>query len=127
MLVKVQLLRESGERLAASTVRARPALVGWIRLYGDPVRLERSDRVAVLQLPDGRSLELYDAQLTQWDGRGMILGGEERIPTAWRTFDRHRQAWWCRPIDVGDVVARRALPGPPAEEAADSGWIERLA
>ena len=54
MLVKVHLLRQAGERLRAEDVRARPALVGWIRLYGGQgVQLDRSERVAVLQLPEG--------------------------------------------------------------------------
>lgn len=131
MLVQVRLLRRSGERLSAGDVRSQPPLVGWIRLFGAPgLRLERSDRVAVLQLPDNRSLELYDAQLTQWDGRGMILGGEERVPGAGRKFERHRQAWWCRPIEaaqVAEVAASRASSPPPLlEEPSDSAWINQL-
>ena len=129
MLVKVQLLREAGERLAAGQVRARPAFVGWIRLYDDPASpLDRSLRVAVLQLPEGRLLELYDAQLTQWDGRGMILCGEERTTGhGARRFERHRQAWWCKPIDVRDAVAMPTLPQPPLlEGGSESDWINNL-
>ena len=87
MLVKVQLLRHDGERLPAREVRSRPASVGWIRLYGGlGIQLDRAERVAVLQLPEGRLLELYDAQLIQWDGRGLILSGEERWPAAARAL-----------------------------------------
>ena len=130
MLVKVQLLRQAGERLGAGDVRARPAYVGWIRLYagvGGP--LDRDERVAVLQLPEGRLLELYEAQLVQWDGRGLILSGEERVTGhGTRRFARHRQAWWCKPIDVRDVGA----PAPPPaktlaiEDATGTDWIAGL-
>ncbi len=131
MLVKVLLLRRAGKRLPADAVRAQPALVGWIRLFSEPgLRLNRADRVAVLQMPDNRSAELYDAQLTQWDGRGMILNGEERVPTAGaaRKFERYRQAWWCRPIEVADAVTRKAaLPyEPPQEDAGETDWIDNL-
>ena len=128
MLVKVQLLRHAGERLRASDVRSRPALVGWIRLYGGLGILDRAERVAVLQLPDGRLLELYDAQLIQWDGRGMILSGEERMSGAGpRRFERHRQAWWCKPVDARDAGAGPALPGAPGiEGASESDWINNL-
>ena len=129
MLVKVQLLRQAGERLPASEVRSRPPLVGWVRLYGGAgMPLDRADRVAVLQLPEGRLLELYDAQLVQWDGRGLILSGEERTTGAGgRRFERHRQAWWCKPIDVreaGPVAApSRTLA---IEDAVESDWINSL-
>ena len=126
MLVKVRLLREAGERLPAGEVRSRPTFVGWIRLYGDPAaQVDSSVRVAVLQLPEGRLLELYDAQLTQWDGRGMILSGEERTTShGARRFERHRQAWWCKPIDVRDAVS---LPKPPLlEGGSESDWIDSL-
>ena len=127
MLVKVQLLRHAGERLGAGDVRARPAFVGWIRLYGGTsLQLDRDERVAVLQLPEGRQLELYDAQLVQWDGRGMILSGEERT-VAGRRFERHRQAWWCKPIDARDVAGVPA-PGkmPAIEDATETDWLDRL-
>ena len=129
MLVKVQLLRQAGERLPASEVRSRPPLVGWVRLYGGAgMPLDRADRVAVLQLPEGRLLELYDAQLVQWDGRGLILSGEERtVGAGGRRFERHAQAWWCKPIDVRDATA---VPAPPralaVEDATDSDWINGL-
>jgi len=129
MLVKVQLLRESGVRLPAREMRLRPAFVGWVRLYGDPgAQVDRSVRVAVLQLPEGRHLELYDAQLIQWDGRGMILTGEERVPVAGtRRFDVHRQAWWCKPIDVQEAVAAPLSPEPLALELQnESDWINSL-
>ena len=129
MLVKVQLLRQAGERLAAGEVRSRPAFVGWIRLYGGVgMQLDRADRVAVLQLPEGRLLELYDAQLIQLDGRGMILSGEERITgTGPRRFERHRQAWWCKPIDVRDVTAvPPQLKAPGTEDQTESDWIDNL-
>ncbi len=129
MLVKVQLLRQAGERLPASEVRSRPGLVGWIRLYGGAgMPLDRADRVAVLQLPEGRQLELYDAQLVQWDGRGLILSGEERMAGAGgRRFERHAQAWWCKPIDVRDATAVAAPPQALAiEDAMDSDWINGL-
>jgi hypothetical protein len=129
MLVKVQLLRQAGERLPAGEVRSRPTLVGWIRLYGGlGMQLDRAERVAVLQLPEGRLLELYDAQLVQWDGRGLVLSGEERtIGTAGRRFERHRQAWWCRPIEARDAAAIAASPQPLAiEDAAESDWINGL-
>jgi hypothetical protein len=129
MLVKVQLLRGAGERLPAGDVRAQPTLVGWIRLYGDPGNaLDRSVRVAVLQLPEGRLLELYEAQLIQWDGRGMILSGEERMMNAGsRRVERHRQAWWCKPVDARDAVAMPTLPNPSQlEGASDSDWINSL-
>jgi hypothetical protein len=129
MLVKVQLLRQAGERLSASEVRSRPPFVGWIRLYGAPgMQLDRAERVAVLQLPEGRLLELYDAQLTQWDGRGLILSGEERPPgTGGRRFERHRQAWWCKPIDVREASAVAASPKALAiEDATESAWINSL-
>ena len=129
MLVKVQLLHQAGERLPAGEVRSRSPLVGWIRLYGGAgLPLDRADRVAVLQLPEGRLLELYDAQLVQWDGRGLILSGEERtIGAGGRRFERHRQAWWCKPIEVRDAAA---VPAPPKalaiEDASDSDWINSL-
>ena len=129
MLVKVQLLRQAGERLPASEVRSRPPLVGWVRLYGGAgMPLDRADRVAVLQLPEGRLLELYDAQLVQWDGRGLILSGEERtVGAGGRRFERYAQAWWCKPIDVRDATA---VPAPPralaVEDATDSDWINGL-
>lgn len=128
MLVKVQLLRLAGERLQASDVRSRPAFVGWIRLYGGLGILDRAERVAVLQLPEGRLLELYDAQLVQWDGRGMILSGEERVPgTDGRRFERHRQAWWCKPIDVRDAASAPAAPRSLAiEDQSESDWINNL-
>ena len=129
MLVKVHLLRQAGERLKAREVRSRGALVGWIRLYGDPgVQLDRAERVAVLQLPEGRLLELYDAQLVQWDGRGMILSGEERTAgTGGRRFERHRQAWWCKPIDARDAAAAPAPPKALAiEDQSESDWIDNL-
>ena len=129
MLVKVLLLRHAGERLSAGDVRSRPAYVGWIRLFGDPgMQLDRADRVAVLQLPEGRLLELYDAQLTQWDGRGLILSGEERVAGgAGRRFERHRQAWWCRPIETREAVAFAASPDAPAlEDASETAWINNL-
>ena len=129
MLVKVQLLRQAGERLAAGAVRSRPALVGWIRLYGGAgMPLDRADRVAVLQLPEGRLLELYDAQLVQWDGRGLILSGEERtVGAGERRFERHRQAWWCRPIEVRVTTVVAAPPQALAiEDATDSDWINSL-
>ena len=129
MLVKVQLLRQAGERLPAGEVRSRAAFVGWIRLYADPAhQVDRSVRVAVLQLPEGRLLELYDAQLTQWDGRGMILSGEERtIGHGARRFECHRQAWWCKPIDVRDAVALPTLAKPPLlEGGSESDWINSL-
>jgi hypothetical protein len=129
MLVKVQLLRHSGERLPASELRSRSPLVGWIRLYGGTgMQLDRADRVAVLQLPEGRLLELYDAQLVQWDGRGLILSGEERtVGAAGRRFERHRQAWWCRPIEARDAAAIAASPQPLAmEDATESEWINAL-
>ena len=129
MLVKVQLLRHAGVRLPASEVRSRPILVGWIRLYGGPgMQLDRAERVAVLQLPEGRLLELYDAQLVQWDGRGLVLSGEERVPgAAGRRFERHAQAWWCRPIEARDAVALAAAPRPHAlEDATESDWINSL-
>ena len=129
MLVKVQLLRQAGERLPASAVRSRPPFVGWIRLYGGVgMQLDRAERVAVLQLPEGRLLELYDAQLTQWDGRGLILSGEERtIGTGGRRFERHRQAWWCKPIEVRDAAAVAAAPRALAvEDATESDWINSL-
>jgi hypothetical protein len=129
MLVKVQLLRQAGERLDAGAVRARPPYVGWIRLYpGVGGQLDRDERVAVLQLPEGRLLELYGAQLIQWDGRGLILSGEERVTgKGTRRFVSHRQAWWCKPIDVRDVA-----PGAPAtrtlaiEDASETDWIASL-
>ena len=129
MLVKVQLLRQAGERLPASEVRSRPPFVGWIRLYGGPgMHLDRAERVAVLQLPEGRLLELYDVHLTQWDGRGLILSGEERTTgTGGRRFERHRQAWWCKPIDVRDAAAVPALPKVAGvEDASESDWINSL-
>ena len=129
MLVKVHLLRQAGERLPAREVRSRPPLVGRIRLYGDAgMQLDRAGRVAVLQLPEGRLLELYDAQLTQWDGRGLILSGEERTAgTGGRRFERHAQAWWCKPIEVRDAAALAAAPRALAiEDAADSDWIDSL-
>jgi hypothetical protein len=129
MLVKVQLLRHAGERLPASAVRSRPAFVGWIRLYdGQAMQLDHVERVAVLQLPEGRLLELYDAQLVQWDGRGMILSGEERTTRGGaRRFERHRQAWWCRPIDARDVASVPAPPKPPGiEDATESDWLDSL-
>jgi hypothetical protein len=129
MLVKVQLLRYEGERLPASEVRSRPAHVGWIRLYGVPgLQLDEAERVAVLQLPEGRLLELYDAQLTQWDGRGMILSGEERMAgNGPRRFERHRQAWWCKPVDAQEGVALPPAPRPLAlEGGSDSDWIASL-
>jgi hypothetical protein len=124
MLVKVQLLRQAGQRLAAGEVRSRPAYVGWIRLYpgaGGP--LGADERVAVLQLPEGRLLELYDAQLIQWDGRGLVLSGEERVTgRGTRRFERHRQAWWCKPIDVRDVA-----PAPATiDDASEIDWIASL-
>ena len=129
MLVKVQLLRNAGERLGAGEVRARPAFVGWIRLYaGAGMQFDRAERVAVLQLPEGRLLELYDAQLVQWDGRGMILSGEERtVDSGRRRFERHRQAWWCKPIDARDVAAVPA-PGklPAIEDATETDWLDRI-
>ena len=130
MLVKVRLLRHAGERLGAGEVRARPAYVGWIRLYagvGGP--LDRDERVAVLQLPEGRLLELYEAQLVQWDGRGLILSGEERVTGhGTRRFERHRQAWWCKPIDVRDVGAAAAAPAKTLaiEDATETDWIANL-
>ena len=129
MLVKVQLLRQAGERLPASEVRSRPPFVGWIRLYGGVgLQLDRAERVAVLQLPEGRLLELYDAQLTQWDGRGLILSGEERTTSpGGRRFERHRQAWWCRPIETREAVAFAASPDAPAlDDASESAWINNL-
>ena len=129
MLVKVRLLRHSGDRLPAREVRSRPALVGWIRLYGGlGLQLDRAERVAVLQLPEGRLLELYDAQLVLWDGRGLILSGEERTPgAAGRRFERHVQAWWCRPIEARDAAALAASPQPLAvEDATESDWINSL-
>ena len=129
MLVKIQLLREAGERLSAREVRSRPVSIGWIRLYDYPASpVDRSMRVAVLQLPEGRLLELYDAQLTQWDGRGMILSGEERTTGhGARRFERHRQAWWCKPIDVRDAVALPALARQPLlENGSESDWIDNL-
>ena len=128
MLVKVHLLRQAGERLPANEMRARPAHVGWIRLYGDPgSHVDRSVRVAVLQLPEGRQLELYDAQLIQWDGRGMILTGEERSTgIGMRRFECHRQAWWCKPIDARDVVPPAMEPQPLALEQSESDWINSL-
>ena len=129
MLVKVQLLRHAGERLRAGEVRSRPAFVGWIRLYAGPgVQLDHAERVAVLQLPEGRLLELYDAQLVQWDGRGMILSGEERTPgTGRQRFERHRQAWWCKPIDVRDAGPGAAQSRAPAiEDGTESGWLDSL-
>ena len=127
--MKVQLLRHAGERLPAGDVRSRPAFVGWIRLYGGHgMQLDRVERVAVLQLPEGRLLELYDAQLIQLDGRGMILSGEERTTgTGPRRFERHRQAWWCKPIDVRDVTGApppERLPG--LEDASESDWLDNL-
>lgn len=129
MLVKVRLLRQAGERLPASEVRSRVAFVGWIRLYGGVgMPLDRSERVAVLQLPEGRLLELYNAQLIQWDGRGMILSGEERMPgTGPRRFERHAQAWWCKPIDVRDVTSVPAQHKTVGiEDATESDWINNL-
>ena len=129
MLVKVQLLRQAGERLPAREVRSRPPFVGWIRLYGGAgMQLDRAERVAVLQLPEGRLLELYDAQLTQWDGRGLILSGEERTSGPGpRRFERHRQAWWCKPIDVRDAVSAPAAPRSLAiEDQSESDWINSL-
>ena len=131
MLVKILLLRRTGHRLSADDVRAQPALVGWIRLFTEPgLGASRTDRVAVLQMPGGRSAELYDAQLTQWDGRGMILGGEERVPArgTGRKFDRFKQAWWCRPIDGADSVTRKAELNyePPQEDAGETDWIDNL-
>ncbi len=129
MLVKVQLLRQAGERLPASEARSRPPFVGWIRLYGDAgMQLDRAERVAVLQLPQGRLLELYDAQLTQWDGRGLILSGEERTTGAGgRRFERHRQAWWCKPIESRDAGAMPVSPKTLAiEDATESDWINGL-
>ena len=129
MLVKVQLLRQAGVRLPASEVRSRPILVGWIRLYGGPgMQLDRAERVAVLQLPEGRLLELYDAQLTQWDGRGLILSGEERTTgPGGRRFERHAQAWWCKPIEARDAAAVAAAPKALAiEDATESDWINSL-
>jgi hypothetical protein len=128
MLVKVLLLRRSGQRLSAREVRAQPALAGWIRLFSEPgLGLNRASRVAVLQMPDRRSVELYDAQLTQWDGRGMILGGEERVSTAWRKFERFKQAWWCRPMDAADALTMKALPHEPSpEDAGETDWIDNL-
>ncbi len=129
MLVKVQLLRQAGERLPAREVRSRPPFVGWIRLYGDPgMQLDRAERVAVLQLPEGRLLELYDAQLTQWDGRGLILSGEERTAgTGGRRFERRRQAWWCKPIEAREAGAA-ATPSKALaiEDATESDWINSL-
>ena len=129
MLVKVHLLRHAGERLPAGDVRARPMYVGWIRLFGDPGNtLDRAGRVAVLQLPEGRLLELYDAQLIQWDGRGLILSGEERTLSAGsRRLQRHRQAWWCKPVDSREAIALPILPKPPAlEQGTDSDWMDNL-
>ena len=128
MLVKVQLLRHAGERLRASDVRSRPAFVGWIRLYGGLGILDRAERVAVLQLPEGRLLELYDAQLIQWDGRGMILSGEERTSGPGpRRFERHRQAWWCKPVDVRDAASAPAATRSLAiEDQSESDWINSL-
>jgi hypothetical protein len=129
MLVKVHLLRQSGQRLPAGEMRSGPGLVGWIRLYRDPgSQLDRSVRVAVLQVPDGRLLELYGAQLIQWDGRGMILSGEERtLDSRSRRLECHRQAWWCRPIDARDAVAMPpAAPVPLLEDQTESDWIGSL-
>jgi hypothetical protein len=130
MLVKVHPLRQSGQRLPAGEMRSGPAHVGWIRLYRDPGSpLDRSVRVAVLQLPDGRLLELYDAQLIQWDGRGMILSGEERtLAPGARRLERHRQAWWCKPIDTRDAVAMPPAAQPPLllEDETESDWIDSL-
>ena len=129
MLVKVQLLRHAGERLGAGEVRARPAFVGWIRLYGGTsLRLDHDERVAVLQMPEGRQLELFDAQLVQWDGRGLILSGEERTAASGRRhFERHRQAWWCKPIDARDVAAVPAAGAAPAiEDTTETDWLDRL-
>ena len=129
MLVKVLLLRQAGERLPAREARLRPTLVGWIRLYaGSGMQLDRADRVAVLQLPEGRLVELYDAQLVQWDGRGMILSGEERTtaPGA-RRFERHRQAWWCRPVEARDAASALVAPKSLAlEDQSESDWINSL-
>ena len=129
MLVKVHLLRHDGERLPAGDVRARPMHVGWIRLFGDPGNtLDRAGRVAVLQLPEGRQLELYDAQLIQWDGRGLILSGEERTLSAGsRRLERHRQAWWCKPVDSGESIALPIMPKSLAlEGGSETDWIDNL-
>jgi hypothetical protein len=129
MLVKIHLLRQAGERLPAGEMRSRPAYIGWIRLFDDPGSpLDRSVRVAVLHLPEGRQLELYDAQLIQWDGRGMILSGEERSTgVGTRRFERHRQAWWCKPIDVRDVAPPAMTRDPLAlENQSESDWINNL-
>jgi hypothetical protein len=131
MLVKVQLLRQAGERLEAGEVRSRPPYVGWIRLYpgvGGPLGRDERERVAVLQLPEGRLLELYDAQLIQWDGRGLILSGEERVTgLGMRRFERHRQAWWCKPIDVRDVAPAPQAPRTLAlDDASETDWIAGL-
>jgi hypothetical protein len=129
MLVKVHLLRHAGERLSAGVVRSRPMLTGWIRLYGGlGMQIDHAERVAVLQLPEGRLLELYDAQLVQWDGRGLILNGEERTTGgAGRRFERHRQAWWCKPVDASDPRPIAPPFQPLAiEDTSDSDWINSV-
>jgi hypothetical protein len=87
----------------------------------------------VLQLPEGRLLELYEAQLIQWDGRGLILSGEERVTgRGTRRFERHRQAWWCKPIDVRDAGAAATPSATPSaktlaiEDATETDWIASL-
>ena len=58
----------------------------------------------------------------------MILNGEERsMGTGERRFERHRQAWWCRPVDARDAASAPAMPRALAiEHQSESDWIDDL-
>jgi hypothetical protein len=44
-----------------------------------------------------------------------------------RRLERHRQAWWCKPVDSGESIALPIVPKPLAlEGGSETDWIDNL-
>ena len=67
---------------------------------------------------------LVKVQLLRHAGERLGAGEERTAASGRRRFERHRQAWWCKPIDARDVAAVPAAGMAPAIE--DTTETDRL-
>lgn len=100
MLVRMYPLREGGQPLDGTKVRARGPTEAWMTVAREPGgRPGHWQRVATLHVDragEGLLAVLHDAELRSWDGRGLLFSGVEEIHRH-RRSEHFRQSWLIVP------------------------------